>query len=183
VTDHRRNSDQVARFSLSHRIVAGCVLVAAAIITFMAGSLTHWFGSAKPDGRADAAAFACEVAVRHDLAAPATAQFLHAEVRKVMMSEDDHVGLGFDAARVASMWSVTGDVESRTRSQTLASTGFACRAACSTTGRYGHRSPMTRTWQSNARFHRNDADAGESRRVDVSLLCVQRSACSQPVRR
>ena len=127
--DHRRDGDQVARFSLSHRIVAGCVLAAAAIITLMVGSLTHWFGSAKPDGRADAAASACEDAVRHDLAAPATAQFLHTDVRKVMLSEDDHVGLGFDAARVASMWSVTGDVESRTRSQTLDSTGFACRAA------------------------------------------------------
>ena len=70
-----------------------------------------------------------EDAVRHELAAPATAQFLHTEVRKLMLSEDDHVGLGFDADRVASMWSVTGDVESRTRSQTLAATGFACRAA------------------------------------------------------
>lgn len=129
MSDSPRHGDHVDRFPISHRILAGCVLVAAVIIIFMAGSLSHWFGSRKPDGRATAAAAACEDAIRHDLAVPATAQFLHTDVRKVMLSEDDHVGLGFDAKRVASMWSVTGDVESHTRSQTLATTGFACRAA------------------------------------------------------
>ena len=124
-----RRRDHVARFSLSHRIVAGCVLVAAVIITFMAGSLTHWFGSQKPDVRADSAAAGCEDALRHALAARATAQFQNVDAREVMLSEDDHVRLGFDADRVASMWSVTGKVESRTRSQSLGTSEFACRAA------------------------------------------------------
>ncbi|WP_173007932.1 hypothetical protein [Mycolicibacterium sp. P1-18] len=130
MVDERRDAHDVATpRSSPFRLMVGCGVAVTVVVLIAAGSLTHWFGLQTAGVSAGAMAASCEDAIRRDLTAPATAQFPQIEVHEDTLSEDDHVRLGADAGRVTTIWSVTGNVESRTPSQRLATSQFACRAA------------------------------------------------------
>jgi hypothetical protein len=94
----------------------------------MIGSQTHWFGL-RPDTREAVAIDRCESAARQDLAAPAHARFDGVKARADIVTEDDHIRLGFDASKVVAMWGVSGSVASPGRSGQQATMEFTCRAA------------------------------------------------------
>jgi hypothetical protein len=99
-----------------------------AVIVVVSGSMTYWFGLTRPVTNAGAAQGLCEDAVKHDLLAPTKASFRDVHVKQDRLSEDDHVGLGFDASHVEEVWAVGGDVESPGTSGTSAQSHFMCRA-------------------------------------------------------
>ncbi|WP_418003421.1 hypothetical protein ACNO8X_26535 [Mycobacterium sp. PDNC021] len=108
------------------RLLVVLVVVVAGVA--VAGSQTRWFGL-RPDPREAVAIDRCEDAVRHDLAVPDQAHFDRVRARVDIVTEDDHVRLGFDASKVAAMWGVSGSVASPGRSGQPATLEFACRAA------------------------------------------------------
>ena len=113
----------------SRRWVVGALIVAAMLgVVAIVGSQTHWFGL-RPDARQAVAIDRCESAVRQDLAAPAQARFDGVKARADIVTEDDHVRLGFDASKVVALWGVSGSVASPGRSGQQAAMEFTCRAA------------------------------------------------------
>jgi hypothetical protein len=75
-----------------------------AVIVVVAGSMPYWFGLTRPVTNAGPAQGLCEDAVRHDLLAPTDASFRDVYAKLDHLSEDDNVGLGFDAAHVKEVW-------------------------------------------------------------------------------
>jgi hypothetical protein len=68
------------------------LLLMVAVIVAMAGSMTYWFGLARPVTNPGQAQRLCEVAVRHDLLAPANALFENVDARANRASDpDDHL--------------------------------------------------------------------------------------------
>lgn len=108
--------------------VTALVLAILIIGTTLVGSRTHWFGL-RPDERQAVAIDHCEAAVRRELTAPAQAQFGAVDARADIVTEDDHIRLGFDASNVVAMWGVSGSVQSPGRSGQMAKLEFDCRAA------------------------------------------------------
>jgi hypothetical protein len=104
MVDGGREAQDVSprRFTKSRRVVISCVVAAALVIGIMVGSVTHWFGLQSTDGHGESAEASCEDSIRHDLVAPATARFPRNDQRKDILTEDDHVRLGFDASRATS---------------------------------------------------------------------------------
>ena len=103
---------------------------AAALATGIAltGPRTHWFGL-QPDPRQAVAIDHCQDAVRQELRAPKQAQFQIKSARHDIVTEDDHVRLGFDAKNVVATWGVSGTVASPGRSSQISTIEFSCRAA------------------------------------------------------
>ena len=110
------------------RLVGALIVAAVAAGVAVAGTQTRWFGLS-PDPRETVAIDRCEGAVRHDLAVPEQAHFDGVKARVDSVTEDDHIRLGFDAAKVVAMWGVTGSVTSPGRSGQPATMEFTCRAA------------------------------------------------------
>lgn len=109
-------------------LLSTTVLAALAIGIAVIGPRTHWLGL-QPDPRRVAAIDRCQAAVRQELRAPTQAQFHIKSAQHDIITEDDHVRLGFDAKNVVAMWGVSGTVESPGRSGQISTIEFSCRAA------------------------------------------------------
>jgi hypothetical protein len=129
---------------MSRRVLVAAIvapLLMIALIVAIAGSMTYWFGLARPVTNAGQAQSLCEDAVRHNLLAPTNASFQDVDARQDHLSEDDTVGLGFDSHHVKEVWAVDGDVKSPGVSGVEAQSRFTCRAYLfdnQTPRAYGH---------------------------------------------
>lgn len=123
--------DAHGRFGPRRARLWAVVALVLAILTLgitLIGSHTHWFGIL-PDQRQAVAIDHCEDAVRRELTVPTQAHFDAVDARADIVTEDDHVRLGFDASNVVAMWGVSGSVQSPGRSGQIATLEFDCRAA------------------------------------------------------